>query len=372
MPLPLQELTEYYLSLKILPHTKEDKQTILNGYREYLDQQYYSDLSEDKLRAVIRKYDTTSDTGKEINCIQNDIVSFIKTSNSADKKRELLAVILDFWCRLNDNGKIVINPVKGLMDLGDGSIKSILNRFIPESDELRRIELIKLIQDFKHPISKEELSDLFFVSVRTIEQDMEFINYNRGIWRYVRFNQLRSWDNQLGFWDYEGRSTRAYNSSFSLHPFFTVLPLDALVGLWKGIEDLKEQEHPHILAFEWLQQQITQQLTPYALERMERQELHIPKDIQPVYIGEMEYNGNTIRRPLEHSFKAGDEVEIDWSVNSKKCTERGKVTRFPTKDTVILETQDADCVEIVIQNINEVRVHYPRRTGVYRTNRNNR
>jgi hypothetical protein len=365
MALSLSELIDYYMKTALQRQSKKNRQDALATFQEYqrfIDQEFYEQLDDNNLITTIKKYDSNVSKGKEVNIIQNDLVQFVINGRSDESKRQRLQCILKFWIYLYEKKQIPVNPVGVTLERGEKNIDSLVLHLIPESTALRQVELLKLIQDPKNPRTKEELSDLLFVSTRTIEGDFKAINEHHDFWQYSRFNRIRSWDSQTGAWEHESNSTAEENYTYSLHPFFTVLPLDAIAGLLQGIEVLRKENYPHLLAFDWLTSQLCAQLSPYAKERLESLDFELtPANGNPVYVSEMEYNAEKIYRPLSHAFKSGDVIDVSWIEDGKTHSEKVRVKKYPHSDTVILEVEGKS-IEVTIQNITEVKTLYPYRS----------
>lgn len=369
MTASLEFLIDSYIktAYKRQPPKRQEAAAVLTAYQDYLYEDserknFYEKLEESNLSLGITKYDSTISKGKEVNVIQDDLVQFLKTWRGDDKKRHHLQYILHFWTYLYDEKQIPINPVEETLKRGTKDIENLALRLIPESTALRQVELLKLIQDPIDPKSKEELSDLLFVNERTIENDFKAINEHQAFWQYSRFHTIRSWDCQTGVWEHDSNSPAEANYTYSLHPFFTVLPLDAIAGLLQGIETLRNENHPHLLAFDWLTDQLRAQLSPYARERLEALGFELAPADQPIErISEMAYNDETILRPLSHAFKAGEVLNIVWMEEGSMHTEKVKVKHYPVGKTVLLE-REGQTFELPIEWITEVEALYPYRS----------
>lgn len=361
MEYSLSGLIDYYLetAFRRKSKLKQETLTILTEYQANLDRELYENLNEVNFNPRSMKCDTEGSVDLETNFIQDDLVAFVKEKKSSITKRERLQCILEFWTYLHQHQQIPGNPVGEILKRGDKNIKALVLRLIPDSTTLRQVDLLKLIQDPDQYRTKQDLSDLLFVSLRTIESDLDAINKHQGLWQYVNFNRIRSWDSKTGAWEHDGHSQNEENYAFSLHPFFTVLPLDAIAGLLQGIEVLRKEKHPHLLAFDWLTIQLCDQLSPYARKRLEALGYDLPSaNLRPVIVSEMAYNAETIERPLAHAFKSGDKLFVTWNEDDQSFTEKVRVVDYPQGETVLLDV-DGKRMEIPKKNIAEVEALYP-------------
>ena len=99
--------------------------------------------------------------------IRKDLLDFICSFKSSPAKQEALEAIMKFWAFLHSTDKIPLNPVEG-MDLD-----------VPQSEESRRLKLIKLIQE--EPRAIEDLQYFLWVSKRTIQSDLEDLRQGKGL-----------------------------------------------------------------------------------------------------------------------------------------------------------------------------------------------
>ncbi|AEF93530.1 hypothetical protein Desca_0643 [Desulfotomaculum nigrificans CO-1-SRB] len=268
----LIQLVETYLATKQGNRKKLKAQ--LDRYIGFLNREnlmyYYQVLNSDKL-----------ESGR----IKEDLLDFMLDHRGAQSKEKALKAVVNFWNYLYKEGIIPANPVAG-----------VSLELVGLTSDQRRLQLVKFIQGKEKTI--REIQQHFFVSERTIREDIKALREGRGLWNYTKIDEMRTEDGAIRF-------------SSSIHPLFLTLNLTSLVELMMGIQEVLASNIDHKKPFELIYRQIWPQLTEYAKEHLARTNVTAPSG-QEVrsFIDEPSYLRDSISSKLVYSIKGKNPVNI--------------------------------------------------------------
>lgn len=168
---------------------------------------------------------------------------------------------------------------------------------MPQSEESRRLKLIKLIQE--EPLTIEDLQQFLWVSKRTIQSDLEDLRLGKGLFPLKL--EIKTKNNKVQY-------------SCSVHPIFMVFNLTALAELMIGVKQVLTSDVLYRKPFEMIEQQIWAQLTPYAKQQLEKVLGNGPTYSKPYsrFMTEELYLKDNIHGNLVYSMKAGMPILITY------------------------------------------------------------
>lgn len=261
----------------------------------YLDQLKNSTYK-DSTSAVLGKYLTkipskslsvyfTSTGALNVATIRTDILQFICSLKSSPSKQDALEAIVKFWAFLHSTDKIPLNPLER-MDLN-----------VPQSEESRRLKLIKSIQE--EPQTLEKLKQLLWVSKRTIQSDLEDLRQGKGLFPLKL--EVKTKNNKVQY-------------SCSVHPIYMAFNLTALAELMMGVKQVLTSDVLYRKPFEMIEQQIWAQLTPYATQQLEKVLGNGPTYRKPYsrFMTEDSYLEDNIHGNLVYSMKTESPILITY------------------------------------------------------------
>lgn len=217
--------------------------------------------------------------------LRSDLLGFICSLKSAPAKQDALEAIVKFWAFLHCTDKIPLNPFEG-MDLN-----------VPQSEESRRLKLIKSIQE--EPRTLEELKQVLWVSKRTIQSDLEDLRQGKGLFPLAL--EIKTKNNKVQY-------------SCSVHPIFMAFNLTALAELMIGVKQVLTTDVLYRKPFEMIEQQIWAQLTPYAKQQLEKVLGNGPTYSKPYsrFMTEERYLEDNLHGNLVYSMKAEKPILITY------------------------------------------------------------